>query len=163
MAGRLGSMRAPRPSSTSSNAGSTVVPPGATRPRISLTASTASRSASIESSSQAPASSASARHRTELVEEPAVVAADRLAGLARVGLEQLALLLAELGRHDDVDHHVEVATRPVRRRCGTPLSRSRISVPGWVPGLTSTGSSPSTVGTVIVAPERRLRDRDRAS
>ena len=55
MAGRLGSSRAPRPSSTSSNAGSTEVPPGAARPRISLTASTASTSASTASSSQAPA------------------------------------------------------------------------------------------------------------
>ena len=41
---------------------------------------------------------------------------------------------------------------PARRRWGTPRPRSRISVPGWVPGLTSTSSSPSTVGTAIVVP-----------
>ena len=41
---------------------------------------------------------------------------------------------------------------PARRRCGTPLPRSLISVSGWVPGLISTSSSPSTVGTVIRVP-----------
>ena len=55
MAGRLGSTRAPSPSSVSSNAGSTLVPAGALRPRISATASTASMSAATESSSHAPA------------------------------------------------------------------------------------------------------------
>ena len=61
IAGRLGSSRAPRPSSTSSNAGSTDVPPGAARPRISLTASTASTSASTDSSSHAPDAAAPSR------------------------------------------------------------------------------------------------------
>src|SRR6476659_5534800 len=114
-AGLAGSMRAPRPSSTSSNAGSTVVPPLATRPRISLTASTASRSTSTESSSQAPAS---AERVTDLVEEPAVLATDQLAALGRVRLEQLALLLRELRRDGDVDHHVEVAARPGAAQVG---------------------------------------------
>ena len=41
---------------------------------------------------------------------------------------------------------------PGRRRWGTPLPRRRISVSGWVPGLISTSSSPSTVGTVIRVP-----------
>ncbi len=52
MAGRLGSTRAPSPSSTSSNAGSMLTPPGATREKISETASTASLSALTDSSSQ---------------------------------------------------------------------------------------------------------------
>ena len=41
---------------------------------------------------------------------------------------------------------------PARRRCGTPRPRSRISAPGWVPGRTSTISSPSGVGTLMRAP-----------
>ena len=41
---------------------------------------------------------------------------------------------------------------PARRRWGTPRPRSRISVPGCVPGLISTSSSPSTVGTLILVP-----------
>src|SRR5512142_307783 len=59
MAGRDGSTLAPSPSSTSSKAGSTLEPPGAKRPRISLTASTASMSASTASSSQAAAAAGS--------------------------------------------------------------------------------------------------------
>ena len=70
IAGRVGSRRAPRPSSTSSNAGSTVVPPGATRPRISLTASTASTSASTESSSQAPSGVRGVGRRRRAVAQP---------------------------------------------------------------------------------------------
>src|SRR4051812_23237244 len=41
---------------------------------------------------------------------------------------------------------------PARRRCGTPLPRSRISAPGWVPALISISSWPSAVGTVSRAP-----------
>ena len=59
IADRAGSTRAPSPSSTSSNPGSTLVPVGATRPRISLTASTASVSASTEISSQKAVTTAS--------------------------------------------------------------------------------------------------------
>src|SRR3954451_6379387 len=106
VAGRLGSTRAPRPSSTRSKAGSTETPPVATRPRISLIASIASTSASTDSSSQAPAS---AEGVTDLVEEPAAVRADDLAGIGGIGLEQLALLLRELRGHRDIDHDVEVA------------------------------------------------------
>ena len=50
----------PGPSSTSSNAGSTLVPPGAALDRISDTDSTASWSAAIESSSQLPGEEAAA-------------------------------------------------------------------------------------------------------
>ena len=118
MAGRVGSTRAPRPSSTRSNAGSTVVPPVATRPRISLTASTASRSASTASSSQAPGPrDRSSRARPgRLLAEPALAADRPRRLLGRVRLEQLALLLRQLRRDDDVDEDVEVAAR--RRRGG---------------------------------------------
>src|SRR6476469_1965880 len=100
MAGRVGSIRAPRPSSTSSNAGSTLVPPGATRPRISDTASTASTSVSTESSSQAPGAGAaggarSAKRVADLVED-AVLGRHRFARLCGVFREQLALALREL-------------------------------------------------------------------
>src|SRR3954471_1636588 len=60
MEGLLGSILAARPSSASSNAGSTLVPPGAIRPRISETASTASTSAATDSSTQAAGSARSA-------------------------------------------------------------------------------------------------------
>ena len=123
MAGAVASSRAPRPSSTSSKAGSTLVPPGANRLRISDTASTASGSATTESSSQVPsadvppslaggrpAPDASAKRVADALEDPAVaVAVDDLAGFDGVGLEELALALRELARHLDLDHHVEVA------------------------------------------------------
>src|SRR6267378_5286716 len=117
MAGFVGSTRAPRPSSVRSKAGSTLVPPGATRPRISETASTASTSAATESSSHAPRPApmppppggTSAKRVADLVEDPGVASRrDRLARLGRVVREQLALALRELGRDDDVDEDVEI-------------------------------------------------------
>ena len=77
------SRRWPRdsPSSTRTKAGSTLVPPGATRPRISLTASTASMSAPTESSIQVPSAdvpsprrprAASAEGIADAVDDPAV-------------------------------------------------------------------------------------------
>ena len=60
IAGRAKSTRAASPSSTSSKAGSTLVPPGAARDRISDTASTASWSAATDSSSQVPGVAAAA-------------------------------------------------------------------------------------------------------
>ena len=115
VAGRVGSTRAPRPSSTSSNAGSTEVPPGATRPRISLTASTASTSASTESSSQAPGPSRRLRRRRSLTRARASRAARRRRAptdspaSSAYASSSSRCLLRELGRHDHVDHHVEVA------------------------------------------------------
>ena len=48
--------------------------------------------------------------QAELVEDAALVRADRVAGLACELLEQLALLLGQLARDLDVDQDVEVAT-----------------------------------------------------
>ena len=62
--------------------GSTVVPPLATRPRISLTASTASGSASTASSSHAAGVGRAASPQAELVEDAAARRRDRLARLA---------------------------------------------------------------------------------
>ena len=162
MAGRVGSSRAPRPSSTSSNAGSTDVPPGATRPRISLTASTASTSASTASSSQAPAPAApsaslnpgrasrAARRRL----------ADRLAGLLRVGRQQLALLLRQLGRHDDIDEDVQVAAlaRPPEVR-HAPAAQPDLRV-GLGPGLDLDLFLALDRRDRDPRPERGLGDRD---
>src|SRR5690348_5262287 len=108
VAGRSGAMRAPSPSSNSSKPGSIVMPPGATRARISLTASTASASASTESSSHLPdrpavplpfglrgmppdggRGSTLALLASHPVEQPAL--ADDLARRLGVGLERLAL------------------------------------------------------------------------
>ena len=147
------------------------VPPGATRPRISLTASTASGSASTASSSQAPAAESAAARRgrprvrqpqPELLEDAAAARSTRLARLLGVRLEQLALLLRQLARAPSTSTRTWRSPRePARRRWGTPLPRSRISVSGWVPALISTSSSPSTVGTVMRRAERGLGDRDR--
>src|SRR4051812_45098844 len=157
VAGRLGSTRAPRPSSTRSKAGSTETPPVATRPRISLMASIASTSASTDSSSQAPAS---AEGVTDLVEEPAAIGADDLAGVGCIRLEQLALLLGELRRHGDIDHHVEVAATARPPEVGDAFVAQPDLRPGLGPGLDL---------DVLVAidgrdrdprAERCLRDRD---
>ena len=155
VAGRLGSTRAPRPSSTRSNAGSTEVPAGAYRPRILLTASTASTSATTESSSHAPPeAAASPEGVTDLVEEAPGGVGD-LARLVRERGQQFLLALRQLRRHDDVDQHVEVAARPAARcRCGTPFPRSRILGLGRVPGSTRPPRHRSTVGTMIRVPER---------
>ena len=78
---------------------------------------------------------------------------DRLAGLLGVRRQQLALAFFESLVGTTTSTNTWRSPRgPARRRCGTPLPRSRISVPGWVPGLISTSSSPSTVGTVIRVP-----------
>ena len=110
VAGRVTSTRAASPSLTSSNAGSTDVPPGADRPRISLTASTASTSASTAISSQAPGAVRPARTspQPELLAQSAA-ARDVLTGILGKGLQQLALALRQPRRHDDVDQHVEIA------------------------------------------------------
>ena len=140
------STRAPRPSSTSSNAGSTLVPPGAARDRISDTASTASWSAATESSSQVPGPATAASRS---------IPVERLAGRRAVASPQ-AQLLAQPGvrRHRlaGVASRTPRAARAgawsawsgrrrwrsrggrratdCRRRCGTPRPVSRISVPG---------------------------------
>ena len=169
-AGRARSTRAARPSSTSSNAGSTLVPPGAARDRISDTDSTASWSAAIESSSQLPGEAAAAsRSRPasgsvadgtgpSLTPGPASRGSRRADDTAsppsaaycssssRWRLVSLVgtMTFAMTWRSPRTD---------CRRRWGTPRPRSRISVPGCVPGLISTSvSSPSTVGTMIFVP-----------
>ena len=116
------STRAPSPSSTSSNAGSTLVPTGATRPRISLTASTASTSAATESSSQAPARAGLAAGVRRLAgRQPS--ASRTLSRIpppfADTGSPASAASSVSSSRwrfdsfvgHDDVDEHVEVAAR----------------------------------------------------
>ena len=50
--------------------------------------------------------------------------------------------------------------RDPRRRWGTPLPRSRISVLGWVPGLISTSSFAVHGRHHDLGPESRLGDRD---
>src|SRR5512142_2756728 len=109
------------------NAGSTETPPGATRDRISLTASTASGSASTASSSHVIAAdrtrpaargsdppvrarwSPALRPRGtsgQLVADPLEErrpVADGLVRRAGVGLQRLALGPAQPGRHRDVD------------------------------------------------------------
>src|SRR5215210_395938 len=127
-AGRVPSTRAPSPSSTSSNAGSTLVPPVDTRARISVTASTASTSASTASSSHArpeagtragsraaaTARFPSAERVSHPVEDPRPrpVPGQGFAALLREVLQQVALALGQLRRDDDVDEHVEVAAGP---------------------------------------------------
>ena len=124
-AGRSRSTRAASPSSTSSNAGSTHVPPGAARDRISDTASTASWSAETASSSHVPGS----RRRLLEVEARERIAAGRPRGRRSPEAQLLAQALgsaiaspdsfanassssrcffAELRRDDDVGDHVEV-------------------------------------------------------
>ena len=114
-----GRSRAPSPSSTSSNAGSTHVPPGATRPRISLTASTASRSASTESSSHVPPAARAvarspARPRQHRRACPSLSRSPPLADRSRPIASAYASsssrsLPRELRRDLDVDEHVQVA------------------------------------------------------
>ena len=119
------------------------VPPGAARDRISDTASTASWSAATASSSQAPGVAAAAarsmpasgsgvrtrrvasagraaRHPRPSFSRRPLVLGDRVARLLRVRLEQLALLLRQLRRDDDVGDDVEVAAR---RRAGAGAAR----------------------------------------
>ena len=156
MAGRVGSTRAPRPSSTRSNAGSTVVPPLATRPRISLTVSTASRSASTASSSQTPAGSATtgrasraARHRRRSRPTPS-----RTPPAAR------AASCDSLFGHDDVDQHVQVAAR------AAPEMRHALAAqPDLGVGLGARLDLDLLVAVDRrdgdLRPERRLGDRDR--
>src|SRR5258706_14974332 len=119
-------MPAARPSSTSSNPGSIVVPPGATRARISVTASTASVSASTDSSSHFPDRPGDRGRRSlrgsrpdggrgsnlwllaaHSLEEAAF--ADDLAGRLRVRLERLALGARDVMRDLDIDDDVQVA------------------------------------------------------
>ena len=82
--GRLASVAGARrgPRRRASNEASTETPPGATRDRISLTASTASWSATTDSSSQVPAAipsrSAPDRHRRGGHEGPTTRSADRV-------------------------------------------------------------------------------------
>src|SRR5262245_16497328 len=80
---------------------------------ISETASTASWSASTAISSHA---SGPAPAGTTPPLQPELLAEagsrDVLVGVLRVGLQCLALLLAELRRDDDVDEDVEVAANP---------------------------------------------------
>src|SRR2546426_1705094 len=114
MDGLFGSTRAPTPSSTSSNAGSTLVPPGATRPMISDTASTASTSASTDSSSHAPSPATtrrapSAERVADLAEDAGLGVGDRFAARCRVFREELSLALRQARRDDDVDEDVQVA------------------------------------------------------
>src|SRR5664279_5642791 len=123
MAGSFGSIRAPRPSSISSKPGWTLVPPGAKRERISLTASTASISARTDSSIQVspalrpsssggPGSGPSAGPSTKRVLHPIehpVGPGDRFAGRGRQLLQELALLLVELGGDGDLDEDMELS------------------------------------------------------
>src|SRR6185369_9761157 len=171
--GRVGSIRAPRPSSTSSKAGSTLVPPGANRPRISDTASTASTSTSTESSSHIPAELApsalgcrsltevrgraprgrrpevSAKRVADLVED-SVLGRHGFAGVRRILREQLALTLRQLGRDDDVHEDVEISlgAGPAEVRHASPAQ------PDLGAGLRS-----GLDLDLLVAVDRRHRDR----
>src|SRR4029079_11789244 len=138
--GRVGSIRAPSPSSTSSNAGSTLVPPGATRPRISETASTASISATTASSSQAPGPGAgpgpspSTKGVAHLVEE-AAAGRDVLAGLGGVLGQELTLALRQLRRDDHVHEDVEIALRAGPAEMRDAATAQPDLGPGLGPGL----------------------------
>src|SRR2546422_3991164 len=167
-AGRDGSMAARRASSTSTNAGSTVVPPDATRLRISLTASTASESALTASSSQVPSadvpSSAtggpSAERVSDAVHQAAAVIPDRLARCVGVGLQGLALLLGQAPWDDDPDEDVEVAARS-----GSAQVRHSLAPQPQLGARLRAGPNLDLLrsldrGHLRPGPERRLGDRD---
>ena len=129
---------AARPSCSVVKGCSTDTPPLAARERISLTASTASWSTSMLSSSHVPAAdvpssapigagsmSFDAQLMASLMRSPSerlprlvrgpsagvgLAVRAELAGLGRQLLEQLALAIAEARGHLDVDEHVQVAT-----------------------------------------------------
>src|SRR5260221_7521815 len=171
MAGRDGSRRAPRPSSTSSKAGSTLVPPGANRGRTWLAASTASRSASTDSSSQVPSAdwpsrpssgrrACSAKGLPDALEDAMAVGADHLARLGGVGLEQLALATAELRGHRHMDHDVEIAAAagPSKVRHTAPAEANL--GPGLDPRLDVDRLIALDGRDRDLRPERGLRDRE---
>ena len=119
-------------------------------------ASTASASASTLSSSQriGPASLGAQPNRSRRrsnTDVPPLGSDGRLADLVELA-QQLPLALAELGRHHDVDDHVEVAAaRAAQARNAQAAQADLVAGLGARPGRRPP-RSPSTVGTVSVAP-----------
>ena len=136
-------------------------PPGAARPRISLTASTASTSASTESSSQAPCPSARGAHPSPSFSRMPPAAVDLLAALGGQLGQQLALALRELGRHDDVDQDVEVALRARPAEMRHALAAQPDLRVGLGAGLDLDLLLAVDRRDLDLRPERRLGDRDR--